>query len=221
MARERVRFQADGADGPWLEGELWLPDGDGPVGGVVVCHPHPLRGGSMDNNVVAALCYGLNAAGLASLRFNFRGVGGSEGRYGEGVDEVADVVGALAFLAEQPGIDAERIGLAGYSFGARVSLATVPQATQIGGLLCVAPPLREPLPSASHPMCPFVVYVGDRDSNVAQGVDLYASYLPDPAQLRVVEGTDHFWRSYESILVDGAHEFFAQTLRAPGAQVAP
>ena len=220
MTRERVRFQADGADGPALEGELWLPDSDGPVGGVVVCHPHPQRGGSMDNNVVYALCQGLNAAGLASLRFNFRGVGRSEGRYGEGIDEVADALGALAFLADQPGIDRERIGLAGYSFGARVSLATVSKAPQIRGLLCIAPPLREPLPAESHPSCPLVVLVGDRDGNVAEGTERYASYLPDPAQLRVVEGTDHFWRGSESILVDAAHQFFTQTLRAPGAQVA-
>jgi uncharacterized protein len=221
MTQERVRFQADGADGPSLEGELWLPDGDGAVGGVVVCHPHPLRGGSMDSNVVYALCQGLNAAGLASLRFNFRGVGRSEGRYGEGVEEVADALGALNFLAEQPGIDPERIGLAGYSFGARVSLSTVPRAPRIRGLLCVAPPLREPLLPESRPSCPFVVFVGDRDGNVAEGIDRYASYLPDPGQLRVVEGTDHFWRGYESILVDAAHEFFTQALRAPGAQVAP
>src|SRR4051794_9149712 len=221
MAREPVRFQAGGASGPSLEGELWLPDGEGPVGGVVVCHPHPQRGGSMDSNVVWALCQGLNAAGLASLRFNFRGVGGSAGRYGEGVDEVADALGALAFIAEQPGIDPERIGLAGYSFGARVSLATVPRVPHIRGLLCVAPPLREPLPAESRPACPFVVLVGDRDNNVAEGVDRYASYLPDPTRLRVVEGTDHFWRGYESVLVDAAHEFFTQALRAPGAQVAP
>ena len=56
MARQRVRFLAEGVDAPVLEGELWLPDTEAPIAGVVVAHPHPLRGGSMDSNVVVALC---------------------------------------------------------------------------------------------------------------------------------------------------------------------
>src|SRR5438094_7859543 len=119
MAQERIRFPAAGDQAPVLEGELWLPAGERGTAGVVVAHPHPLRGGSMDNNVVWAVCQGLAAAGIASLRFNFRGVDRSEGAYAEGVDEVDDILGALAFLAAQPQIDADRVGLAGYSFGAR------------------------------------------------------------------------------------------------------
>ena len=212
MAQERVRFPAMGDPAPVLEGELWLPDGEGAFAGVVVAHPHPLRGGSMNNNVVWALCQGLQDAGIAWLRFNFRGVGASQGQYAEGVDEVFDVLGALAFLAQQPGIEADRLGLAGYSFGARVSLATVPQAMQLGALLCVAPPLREPLPVASHPKCPFLVLVGDQDGNVSDGVERYASYLPDRQRVQVVAGTDHFWRGYEDVLVDAAKRFFADAL---------
>src|ERR1044071_6569767 len=117
IVRQRVRFTAAGEQPPALEGELWVPDVAGPVPGVVVAHPHPLRGGSMDSNVVLAVCQGLQAAGIAALRFNFRGVDGSEGEHGEGIAEAGDVLGALSFLAEQPSIDARRVGLAGYSFG--------------------------------------------------------------------------------------------------------
>jgi alpha/beta superfamily hydrolase len=166
----------------------------------------------MNNNVVMALCEGLGAAGIAWLRFNFRGVGQSGGRYGEGVEEIHDVLGALAFLAAQPRLDAARVGLAGYSFGARVSLAVAPRVPQLPALLCVAPPLREPLPAESHPTCPFLVLVGDRDGNVADGVERYGSYLPDPGQLRVVEGTDHFWQGFEPVLVDASRQFFADAL---------
>jgi len=217
MAADRVRFPADGADAPVLEGELLVPDGQTSVAGVVVAHPHPQRGGSMDNNVVWAICEGLMAAGIASLRFNFRGVGRSEGRYGAGDDERFDMLGALAFLAQQPGIDDTRIGLAGYSFGARVSLATVSDAPQVKALLCVAPPLQEPIPPARQPSCPFLVIVGDRDQNVSGGVDRYASFLPDPQVLRVVEGTDHFWQGYESVLVDASQRFFEDALPAAAA----
>jgi len=204
-----------------LEGELWLPDGDGQTAGVVVAHPHPQRGGTMDSNVVVALCQGLREVGIAFLRFNFRGVGRSEGTYGGGADEVFDVLGALDLLAAQPRVASGRLGLAGYSFGARTSLAVMAHRPPIAALLCVAPPLREPLPADQQPSCPFLVLVGDRDGNVADGVERYASRLPDPSQLRVVPGTDHFWWGHEAVLVDAARQFFSEALSAPEARVAP
>jgi alpha/beta superfamily hydrolase len=169
----------------------------------------------MDNNVVMALCQGLHAAGMASLRFNFRGVGRSEGEYAAGADETFDVLGALSFLGVQPGIAPGRVGLAGYSFGARVSLAAAAQAPQVRALLCVAPPLAEPLPADGRPACPFLVLVGDRDRVAAAGVERYASFLPDPRCLQVVQGTDHFWQGFEPVLVDAAQRFFAEALAAP------
>ena len=211
-------FPGRGVEPPLLEGELYMPDTDGPVAGVVVAHPHPQRGGSMDNNVVWALCEGLRAAGIASLRFNFRGVGRSEGKYGGGEDETFDVLGALSFLAAQPGIAPGSVGLAGYSFGARVSLAVAAEAPRVRALLCVAPPLREPLPANGQLACPFLVLVGDRDAAAAGGLERYASYLPDPQRLQVVQGTDHFWRGFEPVLVDAARRFFAEALPAPGAE---
>jgi alpha/beta superfamily hydrolase len=221
MSRERVRFPASGEKPPMLEGELWIPDGDGPFPGVAVAHPHPLRGGQMDSNVVVAICQGLHHAGVASLRFNFRGVGQSEGAHGEGVAEVGDVLGALDLLATDERIDRDRIGLAGYSFGARVSLGMAAKAPLVKALLCVAPPLREPLAEDVRPTCPFLVIIGDRDNNLAEGgAERYASCLPNGAELRVVSGTDHFWRGYESILVDTAHEFFTEALVGPTSTVA-
>jgi len=217
MSVQTVRFPAAGAEPPVLEGELWTPDRDVSVPGVVVAHPHPQRGGSMQSNVVMALCEGLHVAGIASLRFNFRGVGGSEGEYDDGVGERQDVLGALAYLAEQPGIAAGSMGLAGYSFGARVSQAVASEAPHVRALLSVAPPLREPV---SVP-CPFVVLVGDLDQNLAEGAERYGSYLPDPGRLQVVHGTDHFWRGFESVLVDAAQRFFAEVLAAPPAKAAP
>jgi alpha/beta superfamily hydrolase len=219
MPGQPVTFPALGENPPTLEGELWTPDGPGPFAGVVVAHPHPLRGGSMNSNVVMGLGLGLAAAGIAWLRFNFRGVGASQGTHGEGAAEQDDVRGALAFLGTQPGIASDRIALAGYSFGARVSLAVAPRRPELKGLLCVAPPLREPLGPESRPSCPLLVLIGDRDPNVAEGVEPYAARLPDDAELRVVEGTDHFWWGFESILTEAAHEFFSQALLPPVARV--
>ena len=166
----------------------------------------------MDSNVVMAVCDGLNRAGIAALRFNFRGVGGSEGTSSGGPQEVADVLGALAFMAGQDEIDADRIGLAGYSFGARMCFATIPSAPQLKALLTVAAPLREPLPAAEYPTCPFLALVGDHDALVAQGVERYASYLPNPGSLQVVAGPDHFWWGFEPVLVSATESFFAPLL---------
>jgi len=166
----------------------------------------------MDSNVVMAVCDGLIQAGIAALRFNFRGVGQSEGQSSGGAQEVADLLGALNFLAEQDEIDPDRIGLAGYSFGARMCFAAIPSAPGIKALLTVAAPLREPLPASEHPICPFLALVGDHDALVAQGIERYASYLPDPDGLQVVEGPDHFWWGFEPILVAATDTFFASHL---------
>ncbi len=220
MAAERIRFPAADEAGPLLEGELWRPNRASPAPGVVVAHPHPQRGGSMDNNVVMAVCQGLRDAGIAVLRFNFRGVGRSEGTYGDGIAEVSDVLGALSYLGAQPGIAPDHIGLAGYSFGAHASLNAAAVAPDVRALFCVAPPLREALPPDAAPACPLLVLVGDRDGLVAQGVERYASFWPDPQVLRVVEGTDHFWRGFEPILAEAARRFFLGALTTPGAREA-
>src|SRR5262245_61508304 len=87
---------------------------------VVLCHPHPEYGGTMDDGIVTTVAGSLRAAGIATLRFNFRGVGRSEGRHSGGIAEVDDVRAALDWLAEHaPGA---RLSLAGYSFGAAMAL---------------------------------------------------------------------------------------------------
>ncbi len=100
-----------------LEGVLHLLE-QPPSPGVLICHPHPLYGGNMHNNVVTAISGALVEKGLAALRFNFRGVGGSEGSYANGVGEQQDVAAGIAYLRQLPEIDPSSVGVAGYSFGA-------------------------------------------------------------------------------------------------------
>src|SRR5438093_13365536 len=107
-----------------LEGALNLPERT-PAPGIVVCHPHPMYGGDMHNNVVDAVCQTAAADGIVALRFNFRGAGGSEGSYDYGVGEQDDVGAALAYLRELPEVDGARVALAGYSFGAAIALQAV------------------------------------------------------------------------------------------------
>ncbi len=118
-----VVFQSSGRHPVPIEGILHLPEPMGFCPAALVCHPHPLGGGSMHNAVVAAIAHALEARGVIALRFNFRGVGQSGGEHDNGRGEASDIAGALDWLVAQPGVDPERIFLAGYSFGAWVGLA--------------------------------------------------------------------------------------------------
>src|SRR5215510_7238151 len=97
-----------------LEGLFWTPP-QTPAIGAVLCHPHPLYGGEMHNNVVSALADALQQAGVATLRFNFRGVGRSGGEHGGGEAEVEDVKAAVSYLLSRQAVPT--VVVAGYSFG--------------------------------------------------------------------------------------------------------
>src|ERR1700719_3146739 len=101
-----------------LEGLLANPGGGAPA--AVVCHPHPMYGGSMYNNVVERILAAMWQAGYATLRFNFRGVGASDGEHDGGRGEVDDAAAAMTYLRSQPGVARSGAVMAGYSFGAMV-----------------------------------------------------------------------------------------------------
>src|SRR5689334_10136740 len=137
--------------------------------GVVISHPHPLYGGDMDNPVIDRVVEVCTARGLATLRFNFRGVGASSGRHDDGRGEQEDVRGSLAHLQDVLGTGA-RVALAGYSFGAAMT-AAVAKAIPVAGLALVAPPMRvAEVQRPSACVGPIVVVAGAEDQ-----------YCPAPA----------------------------------------
>ena len=94
MRQSAVSFKAKGLN---FEGIVATPDDvSGPIPGVVICHPHPLFGGNMDNNVVIAVSFSLVEQGFATIRFNFRGVGNSDGEHTKGEQEYQEVLGPLS-----------------------------------------------------------------------------------------------------------------------------
>jgi uncharacterized protein len=141
MDEERVSFKSGELT---LEGLLAKPEGSDPVRGGVICHPHPLYGGSMYNNVVDAALAAMWELGWATLRFNFRGVGASEGEHTSGPGEAADAAAAVEFLTEQPGVQRDGAILAGYSFGAMAAMAAAPQISKLAALTLIALPLQMP-----------------------------------------------------------------------------
>src|SRR6478736_1897153 len=115
--------------------EAILKESAQPFAAVVVCHPHPQGGGTMDNNVVYRVAKALYQAGASVLRFNFRGVGRSTGSYGGGVAEEEDARAALDFLEQRaPGVP---LWMAGFSFGARVGLTVGARDDRVRKLLGV------------------------------------------------------------------------------------
>src|SRR3984893_5546717 len=122
-----------------LEGLLANPGEGAPA--AVVCHPHPLYGGSMYNNVVEAILAAMWQLGYSTLRFNFRGVGASEGEHDGGVGEDADAAAAMACLFSQPGVRNNGAVMAGYSFGAMVAVAAAYQHPAVSRIVAVALPL--------------------------------------------------------------------------------
>ncbi len=192
-----------------LEGALSLPQGQGPFPCVVVCHPHPLYGGDMMNNVVTAICRALPRHSVAAFRFNFRGVGSSSGTFGGGIAEQADIKAALDFVLSLPDIDAKRIGLAGYSFGAAVALPAALNDERVSCLALVSPPLSdsawEQLKGYAKPK---VLIVGDADPFLRlENVQQHIKDISDPEQYRVVTGVDHFWLGREAELAEMVTRF--------------
>jgi alpha/beta superfamily hydrolase len=209
MNETRVTIPCGGLS---LEGALSVPGGGGPFAGVVVCHPHPLYGGMMDNNVVNAVCRALGQASIASLRFNFRGVGRSQGEHDGGAGEQDDVAAALSYLASAENVDPQRTGLCGYSFGAGVALEVAAKDAQVRALALVSPLLSPPSPIESY-AGPKLLFWGSEDLALpAAGLDRFTTGLPEPKQFEVIRGADHFWWGHESGIASKIAVFFTERL---------
>jgi alpha/beta superfamily hydrolase len=194
-----------------LEGEWHFPGGEGPFPAVVVCHPYPPGGGNMQNSVVVAICEALFEQSIAAFRFNFRGVGGSEGSFGEGVGEREDVRAALDYVFSSPQIDAGRVGLAGYSFGAMMSLQVALRDERVGMLALSSAPLREnnwkQLEEYGKPK---LYLIGDKDQMLSiEQFRQQTAGVAHPEQYQVIEGADHFMGGYEEELARRVAQFFA------------
>lgn len=179
--------------GPAGELEAILEDPGGQSGVVaVVCHPHPLHGGTMHNKVVHTLARTFNRLGVPALRFNFRGVGNSQGGYDSGDGESLDAEAVMDYAASRyPG---RGIWLAGFSFGARVAL-TLAARREADLLVTVAPPVgRMDMSGIAQPGCRWIILQGDRDELVdADQVVEWVNQLAPGPELVVFEGVDHFF----------------------------
>ena len=198
-----------------LQASLEIPQGAFLDAVAVVCHPHPLYHGSMDNKVVHTISRTVNRLGRPALRFNFRGVGESESSYGESIGETEDAIAVAEWAREY--WPAAELWLAGFSFGAYVALRASENLAP-ACLVTVAPPVhRFPVAEQSVPACPWLVIQGEDDELVDSGaVEAWTRRLQPRPELRVMAGTDHFFHGRLRLLSQTLTSFLSS--RAPACE---
>jgi len=191
FAAGNQQFQIDGPAGA-LEVASAAPAASRRLGTAIICHPHPLYGGSMQNKVVTTTERALRELGLGTLRFNFRGVGHSGGSFDDGRGEGDDLLAVAHWLRRVRPTDA--LWLAGFSFGAMVSISRAVELAP-AQLISLAPPIgRFALHAISAPDCPWLVIQPAADEVVdAAAVFAWAEQLADRIDLVRLSGSSHFF----------------------------
>ncbi len=165
---------------------------DARLGTAIVCHPHPLHGGTLHNKVVTIVERSLRELGLRTLRFNFRGVGASEGVHDDGTGETADLELLAQWVGQTRPQDA--LWLAGFSFGAAVA-ARASLSLPCAQLITIAPPVdKYGFESTSPPTCPWLLVQGE-DDDVVEPAQVFAfvATLANAPTLVKMPGAGHFF----------------------------
>jgi alpha/beta superfamily hydrolase len=179
------------SEGVELEALLMLPENERYPTAAIICHPHPLYGGSMHSKVVVTASHAFLDMGIPSLRFNFRGVGKSSGKYDNGIGELEDVRAAMGYMAEK----AEKLIIAGHSFGAWMGMKAGCEDPRVKLMIGIGTPVNfvnmDFLRDCLKPRL-FVHGTVDRLISVEKVEELCAA-LPEPKKLVKIEDADHFF----------------------------
>ena len=175
------------------------------LAGMVMCHPHPLFGGTMDNKVVTTVVRSVRDLGISTLRFNFRGVAGSTGSHDEGSGEQDDVLAAIHYAREELGW--QKIILCGFSFGAGMACLAAcrePELELVDSLVLIAPPVHHFSAPAQLPEgIPVRVCMGDADEVVPfDEVADWVNYVQPSPQWQVFPEAGHFFHGRLTDLKD-------------------
>jgi alpha/beta superfamily hydrolase len=212
MRQAAIGFKSKKAS---LEGILTTPQGvQQPYPALVVCHAHPMLGGNMNTPLVTTICQHTDRLGIATLRFNFRGVEGSEGQFTNGDREQEDVKAALNVMKRWPGIDGKRLALAGYSFGGGLVLNGIKHYKTAHSLVMIAPPLSSLQSSRlKKDKRPKLFIVGQKD-RIVSSLDLQRELdgVHEPVQFTEIRDADHSLRGHEQEAAERIIEFLTKNL---------
>lgn len=175
-----------------LEAMLETPEGADDARVAVVCHPHPVYGGTMTNKVVHIIAKAFNELGVAAIRFNYRGVGASAGAYDDSRGETLDTLAVIQWA--QVRFPGARLWLGGFSFGGAIALKAAAQ-VQPERIVTVAPAIqRVDVSRIALPKCPWLLVQGDQDELVdAEDVKAWVATLDSKPELALLPGVDHFF----------------------------
>lgn len=183
----------------------------------LVCHPHPLYGGTMDNKVVSTLVRTYRELGISVLRFNFRGVGASEGSHDEAVGEVDDLCAACEWMLAR--YQGSQLLLAGFSFGSAVA-AAASERLAVAHMVLVAPPvMRYDYAPLGRFSCPTVLVLGGRDDVVdVASAQSWLAALDTPVRSILIPEATHFFHGQLVGLREQLNEVLSESL-VSGASV--
>jgi alpha/beta superfamily hydrolase len=214
-----VSFPSAGRPPLALEGALARPGQPSGVGGLragaILCHPQPATS-TMDDPMLQQLATELASAGLIVLRFNFRGVGGSEGQQTDGRLEPLDIAGAMDFLLQQPEINPEKLCIVGHAFGAYMALAYAAHDPRVRTVVAVSPPIFRVTPDLGAFERPKLFLTGEYDEvSPRYKLEPWVERLPN-RRLNIVSGARHLMRGYESIASTTIVSYLVRWASTPG-----
>jgi uncharacterized protein len=178
----------------------------------VICHPNPLHEGSMHNKVVTTIFKALDKLGIATVRFNYRGVGESEGEYGDVLGEQDDLRAVIDWV--QQALPDYQLWLAGFSFGAFISASVCHERDDVRQLISIAPAVNmHEFEFLQNIQCPWLVVQGEQDEIVpAQEVVAFAKHPPSPLTFKLIPNVGHFFHGHLIELRELLIEYFGQRL---------
>ncbi len=217
-AEQYVTFPSGGRPALQLEGVLTRPHtvpGDEHCAGAVLCHPQPATS-SMEDELVRRLARDLAQAGIETLRFNFRGVGQSQGQQTDGRLEPLDIAGAVEFLLSQPEVNPEKCCLIGHAFGGYMALAYAEHDPRVRTVVAISPPVFRITPELGAFDRPKLIVTGEYDEvSPRHKLEPWLERLPARG-LHVVSGARHLMRGYEGVASANIVKYIARWATTPG-----
>jgi alpha/beta superfamily hydrolase len=214
-----ISFPSAGRPPLTLEGVLARPSSENQAGdlqaGALLCHPQPATS-SMDDPLLRRLANELAAGGLIALRFNFRGVGRSQGQQTDGRLEPLDIAGAMDFLLAQPRINPDKLCIVGHAFGAYMALIYAAHDPRVRTVVAVSPPIFRVTPELGMFDRPKLFLTGEYDEvSPRYKLEPWLERLPN-RRLNIVSGARHLMRGYENIASTSITSYLVRWAGTPG-----